>query len=100
MADDRPSFGSWLLTQTDRPDPIGDLARDAAQDPEWPKFCDVRQAFNYVYPHRIGTTTSALDDAADLYRQQLPLETDNGGARPPVRRLRSPSLTSRLNKPT
>lgn len=31
------TFTDWLLTQKHRDDPVGDLARDAAQDPTWPK---------------------------------------------------------------
>ncbi|MGQ9683846.1 MAG: YozE family protein [Anaerolineae bacterium] len=32
----RASFTQWLLQQVDRDDPVGDLAGDAARDPEWP----------------------------------------------------------------
>ncbi|MER7693183.1 YozE family protein [Streptomyces sp. NPDC097610] len=30
------SFTAWLKTQTDRNSDIGDLARDVANDPNWP----------------------------------------------------------------
>jgi hypothetical protein len=29
-------FGSWLHRQQDRPDPVGDLAREARRDDHWP----------------------------------------------------------------
>ena len=32
----RQSFTAWLLRQTDRADPIGDLASDVTRDPDWP----------------------------------------------------------------
>ena len=34
------SFYPWLLRQAERADPIGDLAREAQQDPAWPKRTD------------------------------------------------------------
>ena len=34
------SFYPWLLRQAARDDPIGDLAREAHQDPAWPKKTD------------------------------------------------------------
>ncbi len=30
-------FKAWLKTQTHRDDPVGDIARDAAADPLWPR---------------------------------------------------------------
>jgi uncharacterized protein YozE (UPF0346 family) len=34
------SFYPWLLRQADRDDPVGAVARAAAQDPAWPKRTD------------------------------------------------------------
>ena len=34
------SFSPWLLRQAARDDPIGALAREAQQDPAWPKRTD------------------------------------------------------------
>lgn len=34
------SFFPWLLRQADRTDPVGAVAREAAQDPAWPKRTD------------------------------------------------------------
>ena len=34
------SFYPWLLRQADRDDPIGALAREAQQDPAWPRRTD------------------------------------------------------------
>jgi hypothetical protein len=31
------TFDGWLAQQQQRDDPIGDLARDAAADPGWPR---------------------------------------------------------------
>lgn len=31
------AFGRWLLTQTSRPDPVGELAQRAARDPAFPR---------------------------------------------------------------
>lgn len=33
-------FDRWLAGQTHRDDPVGVLARDAAQDPAWPEVGD------------------------------------------------------------
>jgi len=33
-------FSPWLLRQAERDDPIGALAREAQQDPAWPKRTD------------------------------------------------------------
>ncbi len=30
-------FKAWLKAQTHRDDPVGDIARDAAADPRWPR---------------------------------------------------------------
>ena len=33
----KPSFGRWLLSQTDRDDAVGELAQNAARDPGFPR---------------------------------------------------------------
>lgn len=32
---ERPTFRAWLSQQTERDDPVGDLARDVAQDKDY-----------------------------------------------------------------
>jgi uncharacterized protein YozE (UPF0346 family) len=32
----QPSFRDWLIRQAHRDDPVGDIARDMLDDPEWP----------------------------------------------------------------
>lgn len=36
------SFYTWLKKQCHRDDPVGDLARDVAADPDWPRIQGMR----------------------------------------------------------
>lgn len=51
------TFTSWLLDQTDRDDPIGDLANDAKRDAGWPRDATARAAFE-SHIRRSGSDTS------------------------------------------
>jgi hypothetical protein len=41
-------FRTWLLTQVDRDDPTGDLAKDAARDPKFPAIGNLATYLEYV----------------------------------------------------
>jgi hypothetical protein len=59
------SFHRWLMGQRRRPDPIGDLARDAALDPKWPCRSRTLQGFQHHLEH-MGACDGAelaLEDA-------------------------------------
>jgi uncharacterized protein YozE (UPF0346 family) len=49
------SFYPWLLRQADRDDPVGAVARAAAQDPAWPKRTDALPRLDRYLRDR-GTT--------------------------------------------
>lgn len=42
------AFYRWLRKQQDRRDPVGDLARDAISDPDFPKTADYERAESYL----------------------------------------------------
>ena len=43
------TFNEWLKKQNERDDPIGDLARDAGLDPDWPDDDTSKAEFeNYI----------------------------------------------------
>ncbi|MFU8853026.1 YozE family protein [Micromonospora sp. SL1-18] len=42
------SFAAWLAGQVDHNDPVGDLARDAAEDDGWPVDGDYRVYYDYL----------------------------------------------------
>lgn len=43
------AFYRWLRKQRDRRDPVGDLARDALGDRDFPKAADFDRAESYLY---------------------------------------------------
>jgi hypothetical protein len=50
----RQSFGKWLLDQTDRNDRVGDLARDASRDRDWPQARSLRGFQEYLRRRKVG----------------------------------------------
>ena len=42
------SLSEWTTRQSFRDDPIGDLARDAAVDPNWPQHADLGELREYL----------------------------------------------------
>jgi hypothetical protein len=52
------NFAEWLKAQATRDDPIGDLARDAVQDPCWPQDGDL-QAFEEYLTYGVGACYEA-----------------------------------------
>lgn len=53
------SFAAWLAGQRDHNDPVGDLARDAADDDTWPTTGDYRSYVDYL--SRVGASTGAME---------------------------------------
>lgn len=54
-----PSFTEWLKRHTKRNSPLGDLASDVANDPNWPKSNDKEDFLNYF--SFIGASTNARE---------------------------------------
>lgn len=59
------SFSDWLMTQTDRDDPVGDLANDAERDPTAPLGGSVETWRGYLMrrPGVCWQARAALDQA-------------------------------------
>ena len=49
------SFYPWLLHQAERDDPVGALAREARQDPAWPKRTDALPRLDRYLRNREAT---------------------------------------------
>lgn len=55
------AFTRWLLDQADRDDPVGDLARDARSDPNFPEGT-VGQVLDYLStPARRGAREAFIE---------------------------------------
>jgi uncharacterized protein YozE (UPF0346 family) len=52
---DLSSFTHWLLTQTERPDAVGALARLAAADPRWPRSPKTLASFEQYLEQRAAS---------------------------------------------
>lgn len=65
------TFNTWLGLQSDRDDPVGDLARDAASDPDWP---DV-EALDRLQDHIIGAANAGSPALPALERAWAEWET-------------------------
>ena len=64
-------FQKWLFAQADRDDLVGDLARDAIQDVNWPPTSSYRQLKNYLHlAHACAGAVEALLRAFLEYRRQ------------------------------
>lgn len=65
------SFNKWLMAdQTHRDDPVGDLARDAFHDPEWPTT-EVAQMQRLSEMGACQGAHDALEQAWQEYRDVL-----------------------------
>lgn len=64
------SFYDWLMNQTERDDPIGDLANDAQGDQTAPKDATVEQWRAYLvhHPGACWQARQALDEAIEEYQ--------------------------------
>lgn len=60
------NFTRWLFDQADRDDPVGDLARDAKADPNFPDG-DVGECLNYLSRARFREGRRALMEAMEEY---------------------------------
>lgn len=65
------TFYQWLLSQRDRPDRVGDLARDAAVDDEFPRESNLYEEFKY-YIGPYSAAINSLNDGWLEYIQQYP----------------------------
>ena len=66
---DRPSggtFTSWLLDQVDRDDPVGDVARDARDDPNFPSGSP-GECLDYLAKAKFKEGRRALMEALEEY---------------------------------
>lgn len=65
------NFYQWLLSQIDRPDRVGDLARDAAVDNEFPRESNQYEEIkNYIGPY--SAAIHSLNEGWLEYLQQYP----------------------------
>ena len=63
------SFYAWLMNQTARDDPVGDLARDALRDPTAPTTQTVAVWRRYLIhcPGACWQARAAMDQAAEEF---------------------------------
>lgn len=71
-------FTAWLVLQTKRKDPIGDLAGDVADDPNWPQP-QTREA-GLLYLDGYASTPEMARAAGLLYRDGYTLEMASAAA--------------------
>jgi hypothetical protein len=64
-------FFNWLVEQVDRPDPVGDLARDALRDPTAPITgnCEVWRSYLARHPGAGSPARAALEQAIQEFRR-------------------------------
>lgn len=65
------TFSEWLGLQVNRPDPVGDLARDAAEDPHWPEAGPVGDYEEHL-AHTSDFILDVLGEAWNEYREEAP----------------------------
>lgn len=53
-------FNDWLLRQSGRKDPVGGLAREMMDDPDWPRTQDIGTYVRYVEGHGAGPEVQAV----------------------------------------
>lgn len=58
-------FTAWLREQRDREDPVGDLARDAAVDPNWPGDVSLSDLIDHVGGVAEGSLRTAYIEYVD-----------------------------------
>ena len=64
------SFYPWLLLQADRVDPVGAVAREAQQDPAWPRRTDALPRLDR-YLHGRGATVATRQALRRAYGEWL-----------------------------
>lgn len=64
----RRGFASWLKKQIDRDDPIGDLARDAERDDDWPPSDESKGGIE-SYLHYKRACSEALEAFSDAWQE-------------------------------
>lgn len=70
----RETFTKWLLQQAGRDDPIGDLSRDVARDPDWPAGSDANLGELAGYLRSMGACRGALQALRKAWREWSKLD--------------------------
>lgn len=78
------TFHAWLMEQHNRADPVGDLARDARDDRDWPARARVREDF-----HRYLVLFPASGDALRAFDRAW-TECERSGQTPARTRIHVP----------
>ena len=69
--DDKATFGAWLLTQHDRSDWVGDLARAAKADGKFPRAGDPEAVRGHLSSMQAESEMlEALDDAEQMWLRE------------------------------
>ena len=69
--DDKVTFSAWLLTQHDRSDWVGDLARAAKADRKFPRAGDPDAVRSHLSSmHAESEMLEALDDAEQIWLRE------------------------------
>ena len=77
MTERRPNtFTNWLSLQAERQDPIGDLARDVAVDPRWPRSAKTVESYEQYLAQR-GADPNAIAALFDAWAE-YDAERDRG----------------------
>jgi uncharacterized protein YozE (UPF0346 family) len=67
----RMTFKAWLMSQTKRVDPVGDLSRGVLKDRTWPRTQDTVKLRQYMVKRgAINNALTALDRAYSEYQKQ------------------------------
>jgi uncharacterized protein YozE (UPF0346 family) len=61
-------FTGWLYAQRHRDDRVGDLARDARMDRDWPSWCRTLTGYRR-YMERVGACDAAVASLDIAWRQ-------------------------------
>ena len=64
----RRTFSTWLFSQAERSDPVGDLARTAQEDAHAPVWAYRRGRWRSAYRRMIAAVDEAFRDFADRQR--------------------------------
>ena len=73
------TFRAWMLTHIKRDDAIGDLARDIAEDQDWPKGNWPGEVYVY-YLERVNACEGAIRACRRAYAEYGGVETDRWAA--------------------